>query len=245
MLKKNPLTRIVSACAVSMAALTIFTFSAADARAAKIDATKIPKTAARTTDFIPAGWMLEEQLKGDVTGDGNPEFLMTVMEEKPASMKEDDIYEKDRALIIVSRDDEGKLSLVGVGANALQCGGCGGAFYGVIEAPASVTISNTGTIVLGQESGSNTVSESTITLRWDAAAKKFMLIGYDYAYRDRTNGDYATESINYVTGDRVVKQGKGKKDTTAKTKVTKSKTYLETVDYSKLMEDSNKRLGLD
>jgi len=246
MLKQSPIKGILSAGILTLAVLAIFLIGPSGAFAAKLDANKVPKTGVKTTDFIPAGWSLEVQTKDDVNADGTPDFLMTLMEDKPANLKEDEFFEKDRALLIILRDEAGKLTLGAVGARVLQCGACGGAFYGVVEAPASVEVGNTGTIVIGRESGSNTVSESTMTFRWDAAAKKFQLIGYDYAYRDRTNGDYSVESINYSTGDRTVKEGKGKKETSKKTKVaTKTKMYLDSVDYEKLDEEANKRLGLD
>lgn len=246
MFKLSPFKGILPVCVLTLAVLAVFLFAPPGASAAKLDPNKVPKTGAKTTDFIPAGWSLEEQIKDDLNADGTPDFLMKLMEDKPANLKEDEFYEKDRALLIILRDEEGKLTLGAVGARVLQCGTCGGAFYGVVEAPASVEVGNTGTIVISRESGSNTVSESTMTFRWNAAARKFQLIGYDYSYRDRTNGDYSVESINYSTGDRIVKEGKGKKETSKKTKVaTKTKMYLDDVDYVKLDEEANKRLGLD
>lgn len=237
--------RTLSTTAFTLAALAIFIIAPSAAHAGTIDATKIPKTAAKTINFIPAGWSLEQQIKGDVTGDGVPDYILTLMEDKPASLKGDDFYEKDRALIVIAQDEAGKLTLAGVGGKALQCGTCGGAFWGVIEAPADVKIGDTGTIVISQESGSNTVSSSTLTLRYDPASKKFLLIGYDYDYRDRNTGDYSTESINYATGDRIVKGIKKKKNISAKTKVAKTRIFLEDVDYEKLDEEAGNRLGLN
>ena len=56
-------------------------------------------------------------------------------------------------------------------------------------------------IVVEQDHGSREVSETTYRFRYDPASQHFILIGFDYAERDRVNGKNASESTNYLTGE--------------------------------------------
>lgn len=74
----------------------------------------------------------------------------------------------------------------------------------------------------------------------------FILIGFDYASRDRAVGDGSTESMNYyLTGKRITTTGKGKKTTSNTTLVQKMRYSIEEVDADKFDEEATKRLGLD
>ena len=112
-----------------------------------------------------------------------------------------------------------------------------------MDAPANVKIEK-GVIIVNQDHGSRELSEVTFRFRFEAESGKFLLIGFDYAEHDRATGSSATESTNYITGARITTTGNGKKDTTVKSTVKKSKIYIDQIDNEKFEEDASKRLGL-
>ena len=194
----------------------------------------IPATGSDTRNFIPAGWKLEEQLSSDLNGDGTADYVLKLIEDKPAKAS-DEVNDRARALVILLQDANGKLSRAAIADKLLQCTGCGGAFYGVVDAPANVKIENK-IIVVEQDHGSREVSDVTFRFRYDPASQRFMLIGFDYTERDRANGKAAAESTNYLTG---VRKTNGKAST-----VPKARIFMDDVDYEKFEEAAVKRLGL-
>ena len=146
----------------------------------------IPAVGSDTRDFIPAGWKLEEQLSADLDGDGTSDYVLKLIENKQAKSS-DEMNDRARALIVLLHGADGKLSRAAVADKLLQCTGCGGAFYGVVDAPANMKIDKN-VIVVEQDHGSREVSDTTFRFRYDASSKRFMLIGFDYVERDRANG---------------------------------------------------------
>ncbi len=194
----------------------------------------IPATGSDPRDFIPAGWKLEEQLSSDLNGDGTADYLLKLIENKPAK-NPDEMNDRARALIVLLHGFDGKLSPAAIADKLLQCTGCGGAFYGVVDAPANVKIENN-VIVVEQDHGSREVSDTRYRFRYDPASQRFILIGFDYAERDRANGKDTSESTNYLTG---VRKTNGRASTVPKTKI-----FMDDVDYEKFEEGAVKRLGL-
>ena len=193
----------------------------------------IPATGNDTRDFIPAGWKLEEQLSSDVDGNGTADYVLKLIENKPAKTSDDMPNDRARALIVLLQGADGKLSRAAVADKLLQCTGCGGALYG--EAPADVKIENN-VIVVEQDHGSREVSDVTFRFRYEATSKRFMLIGFDYTEHDRATAKVSLESTNYLTGVR--------KTNGRTSKITKTRIFLDDIDYEKLEEDAVKRLGL-
>jgi len=193
----------------------------------------IPAVGSDTRDFIPAGWKLEEQLSADLDGDGTSDYVLKLIENKPAKTSDDMMNDRARALIVLLQGADGKLTRAAIADKLLQCTGCGGALYG--EAPANVKIEGN-VIVIEQDHGSREVSDVTFRFRYDTASQRFMLIGFDYSERDRATAKSSSESTNYLTG---VRKTNGKASTVPKTKV-----FMDDVDYEKLEEGAVKRLGL-
>lgn len=196
----------------------------------------IPMSGKDTREFIPRGWKLEEQKSSDLDGDGNADYVLKLIEDKPAKTSEDVVNDRARALVVLMSDATGKLSRAAVADKLLQCTGCGGAFYGVVEAPAEVEVDAKGVIVVSQDHGSREVSNTTYRFRYDAPTKRFVLIGFDYVENDRLTAKVTSESTNYLTGVR-------KTNKRAST-VPKTRIFLDDVDYEKFEEGAVKRLGL-
>lgn len=228
--------------AFAMVALLTATASRAQDAPASFDRESIPATGAKVGDFVPKGWKIEGQIKGDVNADGVSDVLIKLIEDKPK--KEDELVDRSRVLVVVVADGKGGWRNAAVADKLLQCTSCGGAFYGVADAPANVSIEK-GVIVVNQDRGSRWVTETTYRFRYDEQPSMFILIGFDYARRDRAVGDVSTESTNYLTVKRITTTGKGKKTTSKTTVVQKMRYSIEEVDADKFDEEATKRLGLD
>jgi hypothetical protein len=196
----------------------------------------IPASGSDTRNFIPQGWKLEEQKAADLDGDGNSDYVLKLIEDKPAKTADDMLNDRARALIVLLSDATGKLTRAAVADKLLQCTGCGGAFYGVVEAPAEVDVDAKGIISVSQEHGSREVSNTTYKFRYDPAVKRFVLIGFDYVENDRATAKVVSESTNYLTGVR--------KTNNRTSTITRTKIFLDDVDYEKFEEAAVKRLGL-
>jgi hypothetical protein len=209
-----------------------------------IDKSRIPALAGDVNKIAPSGWKLEEQVTGDLNGDGLADYALKLVEDKPAKDKDDVATERARALVIVLQGKDGKLARAAVADKLLQCTRCGGAFYGIVESPAGVKIEK-GVIVVEQDHGSRDLTNTTYRFRYDPDTQKFVLIGFDYADSDRMTAQVVTESTNYLTGVRKVSREKGKRTLTSSTQIPKKKIFLDDVDYEKFEEEAAKRLHLD
>lgn len=208
-----------------------------------INKSQIPAEAESVERFAPAGWKIEEQVSGDLNGDSVPDFALKLVEDKPATDSEGMATERQRALVIVLLKSAGKFSRAAVADKLLQCTHCGGAFYGVSESPANVQIEK-GTIVVDQDHGSRNLTNTTYRFRYDPARQQFVLIGFDYADADRLTAKVISESINYVTGVRIVSRSKRNRDVKTRSRIPAKKTSIEDVDSEKFEEAAVKRLGL-
>lgn len=211
--------------------------------AGTIDVTRIPAQAKNTASFVPAGWKLEEQVTGDLNGDSLPDYALKLVEDKPAKNADDMPTERGRALLIVLAEKDGSLKRAGVADKLLQCTRCGGAFYGVVETPAGVSIEN-GVVVVEQDHGSRNLTNTTYKFRFEPATQRFLLIGFDLADADRLTAQVVSESNNYLTNSRVITRSKGNRDIKTKSALSKKKFYLEDVSSEEFEVASYKRLGL-
>ena len=131
---------------------------------------------------------------------------------------------------MVAFSRNGKLERVAVAQKLLQCTGCGGAFYGVMEAPSSIMIEN-GVLLVEQDHGSRNVTDTVYRFRYAPAVKRFRLIGLDVSDNDRASGQTVSTSTNYLTGDRIVKTTPAKgRATTQRQKIKRTVINLEDAD---------------
>ncbi|MFZ6780148.1 hypothetical protein ACO0LD_25225 [Undibacterium sp. Ji83W] len=182
---------------------------------------KLPATAPALRDFVPPGWAVENQVSGDLNGDGLADIAAVVVEGKGSA---DD---RQRGLIVLLAAGKG-YSLLGSNGKLLQCQGCGGVKDGV-----NVTIKN-GVLVVSQYSGSREYSVYTWRFRLDAASQRLQMIGIDEEEADGMVGKGSTVSTNLLTGQQISEsyQYDEKRDrkvilSSKKSKVAKSMTLLE------------------
>lgn len=211
--------------------------------AATIEASRVPAQAKNAASFAPAGWKIEEQITGDLNGDSLPDYVLKLVEDKPAKDADDMPTERGRALVIALVEKDGTLKRAGLAAKLLQCTRCGGAFYGVVETPAGVSIEK-GVVVVEQDHGSRNLTNTTYKFRFESATGRFRLIGFELADADRLTANVVSESSNYLTNSRVITRSKGDRDVKTKSGLSRHKFYLEDVSSEDFEEAAYKRLGL-
>ena len=223
--------------------LCLATLTFAQDEAGTIDVSRVPAQAKDAASFVPPGWKIEEQVRGDLNGDTLPDLVLKLVEDKPAKDADDMPTERGRALVIALAEKDGSLTRAGAAAKLLQCTRCGGAFYGVVETPAGVSIQK-GVVVVEQDHGSRNLTNTTYKFRFDPATQRFMLIGFDLADADRLTATVVSESNNYMTNSRVVTRSKGGRDVKTKSGLSRTRFYLEDVYSEEFEEAAYKRLGL-
>ncbi|HEY0006977.1 MAG TPA: hypothetical protein VGB17_19510 [Pyrinomonadaceae bacterium] len=201
-----------------------------------LDKSRIPVEANNVKAFAPLGWKIEEQVSGDLNNDAIPDYALKLIEDKPAEKDADTPQERQRALVVVFSNKAGKLSRAAVADKLLQCTSCGGAFYGMVEAPANVKIEK-GVLIVNQDHGSRNVTEATYRFRYDPQIKQLVLIGLDVVDRDRATAEVIAESTNYLTGLKVVKSYRAKgRDLISRKRVSREKISIEQVDHESFEE---------
>lgn len=230
---------IFAACVLSLAAA----LCVAQDEGAIIDVSRIPMRAGNPAAFAPSGWRLEEQLAGDLNGDSMADYALKLVEAKAEKNSHGDPTERGRALVIVLAANDGVYRRAGVAAKLLQCTRCGGAFYGMVETDANVSIEK-GVVVVQQDHGSREITNTTYRFRFDPVTHRFVLIGFDLANADRATAGVVSESSNYLTGVRETSRSKGEREVKSRTTFPKKKMYLEDVSSEDFETAAYKRLGL-
>lgn len=240
---KTYISRVLFGLPAVLMVLACPIFGLAQDEAKRIDASQLPAQAKNAASFVPAGWKIEEQLTGDLNGDSRPDYVLKLIEDKREKDDEGIPTERGRALVIALVNADGSLKRAGVADKLLQCTRCGGAFYGMVETPAGVTIEK-GTVVVEQDHGSRNLTNTTYRFRFEPATERFRLIGFDLADADRLTAQVMSESNNYLTNSRVTTRSKGNRDIKTKSGLSKHKFYLEDVSNEEFETAAYKRLGL-
>lgn len=162
--------------------------------------------------FVPAGFLIMEQAKGDLNKDGIPDVVL-VLKNKAEDRKNMDTEEIHRLLVIIFGVQGGGYTLSASSKEATLCKTCGGV-YG--DPFASVKIVR-GTIVIDHYGGSR--ERWGYTHRWRFQEGGWFLIGLTSRTEDTGNGASEVTDTNFVTGDRTVE----KNPPSGKTRTTRSK----------------------
>ncbi len=204
-----------------------------------IDKSAIPASGAAVGEFCPPGWIIEEQIEGDLNNDGIDDLALKLIERTGAreDATADNETNRYRALVVLLRSKDGQLHKAAVADRLLQCTDCGGAFYGVVEAPANVRIAK-GVLIVSQDHGSREVTETVFRFRLDPKTNRFVLIGSDITTNDRATGTTEAQSTNFLTGKQVTEKSRFSERTggnvrissTAK-QVATATAFIDEVDY--------------
>lgn len=203
-----------------------------------LDPQLVPAEGRAAADFVPRGWVSEEEVTGDLNGDGVTDVARRLVEDLPAETN--GVWnERHRALVLLFGKAGGGFVRAAVASRLLYCSLCAGVLGDPAGGNISLEIKN-GVLIVSQLSGSRESTDITQRFRHDPRLKRFVLIGEDIETYDRLVGDGQTESTNYLTGVRVTKKHRvRKKDgepvlvSTARKKVAARRRFIEDVDYEK------------
>lgn len=146
-------------------------------------------------DFIPAGWVLENQTAGDLNGDGKDDLALRIIK----LGKRGDL---PRSLVVLLNTKTGWQRLA-MADNLFFCDGCGGVLGDIrMQIRKQVLITN-------QLVGSRDAIDISHSFWIDRKSGKLVCIGEDLNPYDRAGGNSITDSRNFLTGKRIVKRYRG------------------------------------
>ncbi|MGA2403976.1 MAG: FG-GAP repeat protein, partial [Syntrophobacteraceae bacterium] len=148
-------------------------------------------------DFLPEGWSIQEQVSGDLNGDGVPDIAAILIHGNPGSDPSEAEDDLERALIILLGRGNGKFIPAGTNDKIIHCEGCGG-----VHEMVGISIEK-GVIVVTQWSGSREFAIETWRFRYDPKTQRFVLIGSDVESGDGMRGTGTVTSFNYLTGLKI------------------------------------------
>ncbi len=204
-----------------------------------LDAKLVPAEGQAPADFVPDGWKVEGEVRGDLNRDGELDAVLRLVEDLPVEGQDGVLNTRYRALVILlAKTGGGGFTRAAVATKLLGCSLCFGALGDPEGGNIQVEIKN-GVLDINQLSGSREATDLTLRFRRDEATGRFQLIGEERSDYDRAAGGGTSTSTNYLTGARVVKTttvGRGGRETTATktTRVPRTRRFIEDVDYEKL-----------
>ena len=201
-----------------------------------LDLSKVPQEGKAPQDFVPAGWKIEDTLKGDLDRNGSEDVVLQLIEQGPEKTADGELVDHARALVALLSEG-GKLRRAGASNKVLYCNTCAGTLSA--PGPGQVKIAK-GVIIVDQISGSRETTHTTLRFRYEPKDKRFLLIGEDVGNSDRNTGETNSVSTNLLTGLRITEKLRydEKKDkevtvSSKKDKVPLTRRYLEDIDISK------------
>jgi hypothetical protein len=243
---ENSLRRLITSFALLLLARNLAGFAHGQEREAKmLDPTRVPLEAARVEEFVPSGWKIHSQARGDLNNDGKIDVALILFDKSLDDAMPRSVDNPQPALVIVFATEKDRWRRAGINTRLIVADDSG-------FAPLRIEIKN-GFVILHQEEQSN-ISENTNDyaytdrFRYEPTAARFLLIGEDDA---NTHRDAASDGIrvsdNYLTGARVITimhaaRGKYVRETNTVRHIDKQKVFLEEatmqdIDFYQLMDE--------
>lgn len=169
----------------------------------------VPLTGRRTADFVPAGWVLERKLGGDLNADQRPDSVLVVIEQPEIgrAIKDESGLAHNRALVVLLTQPDGTLLRVGVGANALLCDQCFWQQDYTETGTPAITIRQ-GAILVRHSTGAGQVLTQTQHYRYERPTGRIRLVREDYNRLDRPDARFVGTATDLLTGRQLVRRGK-------------------------------------
>ena len=174
---------------------------------------------ADATAFVPQGWLLEREIKGDLNADGIDDLVLVLHDNDPANLTKPDLgmdvplNTNPRMLAVALADGEGGYRLALANSTIIPR---------VIYTNMSDPLSEAGGVSIDRDSlvvaiyyfyssgGSDT---GHMDFRFRYENDDFRLIGYDRTNVNRMSGEIETVSANFLNRKVIVKTGLISEDT--------------------------------
>ncbi|HEU4556322.1 MAG TPA: hypothetical protein VFS20_00690 [Longimicrobium sp.] len=223
-------TRIAGLLPLLVVSLIATPVHAAAQDAPALDPARVPAAGGRVQDFVPSGWRVAHQVIGDLNGDTRADRVLHIVSRgdahyEPASVS---AAPETHALLVLLTDAGGRLRRGGVAPRLLQ--------VGVPQYGLEITVRR-GVLIINQNFGMTQVTDLTHRFRWDAATRRFLLIGKDVFHytRPQWRDDHVRRSENYLTGVRLITTEHARDErvvrtTTERQRIPRTRTPMERVD---------------
>lgn len=165
----------------------------------------VPSSGRATSEFIPKGWALEDEVSGDLNSDSLHDVVLCLVEDRPSENEEGPL-DRYRGIVILFRSADGTFRRAATSGTLLRCTMCGGVLSSPYPVGGLVTI-RSGVLIAEQLYGSREARSVTQRFRYDSHDGRFYLIGEDISDVDRVTGDFTSTSTNYLTGKQTVETG--------------------------------------
>jgi len=171
----------------------------------------IPAQAPTKEGFVPKGWMVEKEGRGDLNGDGVPDLMLVLHMNDPKNVIENDGLGPDqldtnpRMLVVVFADKAASKYSSALADHTLIPRHTIPVMDDPLENVAIVKGTLQVSLTSFMSAGSWYTSKTKFTFRYQGGC--FKLIGYDSMEAKRNTGEMSTVSINYLT--RKMKTAKG------------------------------------
>jgi hypothetical protein len=215
-----------------------FSVAGAAQGAAPFDRSALPLSAGAPEKFVPAGWLSEETVTGDLNADGTADTALVLIEKPGAKVGQTD--SRKRVLLILLQTRPGELERAATAESLLACTICSGVLNATETAP-EIRIRN-GVLIYKLLIGSRESTDLTLRFRFDPKTKKFPLIGFDSVESDGATGASTRLSTNYLTGVSVTEEyqwsqklDKDVRQSSKQRKVNNPAKDLENVDYEEML----------
>ncbi|MGO4128938.1 hypothetical protein AB4Z01_31400 [Inquilinus sp. YAF38] len=196
---------LVAAVAILLAGLSCASAQELDIPAATYPA--LPRQAASAEGFVPPGWQLEAQAKGDLDGNGKADlaFVLHATDPKnvvanPEGLGVDSLDTNPRILAVAFARAAGyELAMENHALIPRRTDPVMDDPFDSVAASGLEVARGTLRLRLGvfASAGSWSMSTTTMTFRWQGG--RFELIGYDRTETNRGSGEIEGLSINYLT----------------------------------------------
>lgn len=175
---------------ITLAILSLFISTGIALAATTLPA--IPKTGKTIQDFVPKGWHLLAQTRGELNQDGKDDIVLALASDAESKPHKEKI---SRLLVILLQNQDGTFQRSAVSSKTLLCQSCGGFKGDPFE---DIRIEN-GTVVVPHSGGSRDSWRSTHRFRynndsWDLVSK------HTETVNTATNEKNVVDT-NYETGE--------------------------------------------
>ena len=184
--------------------LTALPALAQELRIPPVDYPVLPAHATRAEGFVPSGWRIEQQLRGDLNGDKREDLVLVLRQQDPRNIVEHDGFgisplDSNPRLLAIAWSTPGGYTLAAQNHTLITRH----------EAPNLSDVFEDGdgvsivrgtlrtTLFFFSNAGSWSTGSASYTFRWQDGA--FALIGYDRNSMMRNSGQTESVSINYAT----------------------------------------------
>ncbi|RBL67868.1 hypothetical protein C3E98_029510 [Pseudomonas sp. MWU13-2625] len=158
--------------------------------------------AGKPEDFVPKGWKLEFQTKGDLNGDGRDDLALVLRDNDPANVISDDgmcespFDANPRILVVAFAQPDGQYALALRNETLIPTRESPCLADALEEGNVSID-RGTLQVTLGRfaSAGSWEMGSTTVTFRWQD--RNFMLIGYDNLSVMRNTAAFRPLGVNY------------------------------------------------